>query len=417
MKQEVKVGDRLKVNKKNKWVEGNVSSIVDNLAYLGHGEHSVYVGGKRKEEFEILGNYYLEEGSLFCVPKEEYDKMSHEETRGFIPDYPYVVVKPLTYTVWFRQGVAAIGYDEYLKAGESIEPFRGSKSHQMRASDDTFSFHGALVHHTKEISKEEAELMLKRFKGSPEGRKYITTEELIEKLSTVNNFSIVEIKNVDFALVNWRKIRELKNVSFVNCSFRGSPIAFSLDTVHFIGCDMRGVQFYDHVVRDTIVLQNLTVKYCDFTDAYLRKADIISDIEGSLFKENNFTNSEWEVVKLKDSYKRSYFRSCDFTNARLSVVDCDFGFIKTDLTKANLTFVNFKEYESVDKKVIVLKGICTKKSYENLYYFPESQRWVAGPFGGTIEQLGEVLQDGVDADNVAQFLLNHPYNKQEEQKC
>lgn len=407
-KQEVKVGDRLKVRKTNKWVKGNVSSILDNLAYLGHGEHSVYVGGKRKEEFEILGNYYLEEGAIFCVPKKEYEKMSHEETRGFIPDYPYVVVKPLTYTAWFRQGVAAIGYDEYLKAGESIEPFRGSKTHGMRASDDAFSFHGALVHHTREVSKEEAELMLKRFKGSPSRREYITTEELVEKLSESN---FPEIKGFDFALVDWHKIRELKDVRFVNCSFRGLPIAFSLDTVHFIGCDMRGVRFYDYIARHTISLKNLTVKYCDFTDAQFRKTDIISDIEGNSFKENNFTNSEWEVVKLKNSYKRSYFRSCDFTNARLSVVDCDFGFVKTDLTKASLAFVKFKEYESIDKKVIVLKGICTKESCENLYYFTESQRWVAGSFGGTIEQLDEVLQDGVDADNVAQFLTNHPYNK------
>lgn len=52
----------------------------------------------------------------------------------------------------------------------------------------------------------------------------------------------------------------------------------------------------------------------------------------------------------------------------------------------------------------------------DLYYFIDSQRWVAGSFSGTIEQLGEVLQDGVDADNVAQFLLNHPYNKKEVKK-
>lgn len=407
-KQEVKVGDRLRVHKKNKWVdkwvEGNVTDISDNLVYLGYNEHSAYID---RDDFEVLGNYYLEEGSYFCVPKEEYAKMSHEETRGFIPDYPYVVVKPLTYTAWFRKGVAAIEYDEYLKAGESIEPFRGSERHQMHASDDTFSFHGALVHRTKEISKEEAELMLKRFKGSLEGRKYITTEELVEKISESN---FPEIKGFDFALVDWHKVRELKDVRFVNCSFRGLPIAFSLDAVHFIGCDMRGVRFYDYIARDTISLQNLTVKYCDFTDAYFRKVDI----EEGIFKENNFTNSEWEVVKLKNSYKRSYFRNCDFTSARWSVVDCVFGFTESDLTKANLAFVKFGEYESTDKKVIVLKGICTKKSCENLYYFPESQRWVAGPFGGTIEQLGEVLQDGVDADNVAQFLLNHPYNKKEE---
>ena len=410
MKQEVKAGDRLKVRKDNKWVEGNVTAILGGLADLGHGDHRVYVSGRRKEEFEILGNYYLEESSFFCVPKEEYDKMSHEETRGFIPDYPYVVVKPLTYTAWFRKGVAAIGYDEYLKEGESIEPFRGSKSHQMRASDDTFSFHGALVHHTREVSKEEAELMLKRFKeSSGKRRKYITTEELVEKLSAS---SFPEIKGFDFALVDWHKVRELKDVRFVNCSFRGLPIAFSLDTVHFISCDMRGVQFYDYIARDTISLENLTVKYCDFTDAFFRRVEVVNGV----FKDNNFTNSNWENVKLTSVYKRSYFRNCDFTSARLLVVDSKFGFIKTDLTKANLTFVDFGPYETIDEKVIVLRGVCSKNAMLDLYYFIDSQRWVAGPFGGTIEQLGEVLQDGVDADNVAQFLLNHPYNKKEVKK-